>query len=543
MKKWPVFLALLLAMSTFLAACGGGEKNSDAGNGEDGSKKQVLNLYESAEIPSMDTTQATDAVSFNIMNNVFEGLYRLDKDNKPVEGIAKDVQKSEDGLTYTFTLREDAVWSDGSPVTAHDFVFAWRKVNNPESLSEYAYIMDPIKNAAAVQAGEMPVEKLGVTAVDDYTLKVELSKPIPYLLSLTTFPTFYPQKEEYVKEQGSQYALEDNTMLFNGPFAMQDWKQGQSFKLVKNEKYWDKDTVKLEQANYNIIKDTSARVNLYEAGDIDRAVLSAEYVDQYKDHEDFNTFVDPTIAFFRLNQTNELLKNKDIRLAISMGWDKQGMIDVILNNGSIPANFIVPKDFVANENGEGFREKYPEFNKTDIEKAKDHWQKGLETIGKEKAELEFLNFDTESSKKIGEYIKNQLEKNLEGLTVTIKQQPFKQKLALESKLDYDISFSIWGPDYQDPMTYLDMFVTGNPHNEMDYSNPEYDKLIKDAQSETDVQKRWEMLQEAERILLEEDAAITPMYQRGNAYMQRSFIKDLYLHPFGPELSLKWAHVE
>ncbi|WP_070119517.1 peptide ABC transporter substrate-binding protein [Bacillus marinisedimentorum] len=531
-------------MSTFLAACGGGENNDEnAGNGDDGNEKQVLNLYESAELPSMDTTQATDAVSFNIMNNVFEGLYRLDKDNKPVEGMAKDVQKSEDGLTYTFTLREDAVWSDGSPVTAHDFVFAWRKVNNPESLSEYAYIMDPVKNAAAVQAGEMPVEKLGVTAVDDHTLKVELSKPIPYLLSLTTFPTFYPQKEEYVNEQGSQFALEDDKMLYNGPFVMQDWKQGQGFKLVKNDEYWDKNTVKLEQANYNIIKDTSARVNLYEAGDIDRAVLSAEYVDQYKDHKEFNTFVDPTVAFFRLNQTNELLKNKDIRLAINMGWDKQGMIDVILNNGSIPANFIVPKDFVANENGEGFREKYPEFNKTDIEKAKEHWQKGLQTLGKDQAELEFLNFDTESSKKIGEYIKNQLEKNLEGLTLTIKQQPFKQKLALESKLDYDISFSIWGPDYQDPMTYLDMFVTGNPHNEMDYSNPEYDKLIQDAQSETDVQKRWEMLQEAERILLEEDAAITPMYQRGNAYMQRSFIKDLYLHPFGPEFSLKWAHVE
>lgn len=544
MKKWTIFLSLILAVSMFLTACGGGNDDAaDNAGGAEGEKDQILNLYYTSELPSMDTTQATDAVSFNIMNQVFEGLYRLGSDNQPVPGIAESYEASDDKLTYTFKLREDAKWSDGSPVTAHDFVFGWRKVVSPDTLSEYAYIMDPIKNATAVQNGEVPVEELGVTAVDDYTLKVELEKPIPYLVSLTTFPTFYPQKEAFVTEQGKQFAMEDTAMLYNGPFVMENWKHGEQFKLVKNDQYWDKDTVKLEQANYKIIKDTSARVNLYETKEIDRAVLSSEFVEQYRNTEDFQTHLDPTVAFFRLNQENPVLANKDIRLALNMGWDKEKMTTVLLNNGSIPANFWMPKEFVTDEEGKDFRAKYPEFNTTDLEKAKEHWEKGLAALGKEKVELELLNFDSESSKKIGEYLKNQLETNLPGLTLNISQQPFKQKLALESELDYDISFSIWGPDYQDPMTYMDMFTTENPHNEMAYSNKEYDRLINEAQSETDVKKRWEMLQEAERILLEEDAAIAPMYQRGTAFVQRAYVKDLHMHPFGPEYSLKWAYVE
>lgn len=542
MKKWTTLLSLVLVFSLFLTACGGGDDNAKDNGGASGKEDQVLRLTDTAEIPTMDTTQATDAASFTTMNNVFEGLYRLGKDNQAVPGMAEDVQISDDKKTYTFKLRKDAKWSDGSPVTAHDFVFAWRKALTPETLSEYAYIFNGIKNAESIQEGKATPDTLGVTAVDDNTLKVELEYPIPYFVDLTTFPTFYPQKEEFVKEQGKNYALKDETLLYNGPFVLSDWGT-EGYKLKKNDQYWDKDTVKLNEVSYKIVKDTSARVNLYETGTIDRAVLSAEFTEQYKDKPDFNTVAEPLIAFFRMNQKNPILANKDIRMALSMGWDKKGLTDVILNDGSLPANYIVPTEFLQDEEGKDFRDKYPEMNATDAKKAADHWKKGLAALGKDKVELELLNFDTESSKKVGEYLKNQLEKNLPGLTVTIKQQPFKQKLALESALDYDFSFSIWGPDYRDAMTYLDMFLTGNGNNNMDYSNPKYDKLINDAKLETDTKKRWEMLQEAEHILIAEDAAIAPMYQGGQAFLQKENLKDLIKHPYGPDFSLKWAYFE
>ncbi|MBW3111960.1 peptide ABC transporter substrate-binding protein [Bacillus sp. MCCB 382] len=548
-KKFSFLLVLLLALSTFLAACGGDKKtdSNEEGSGAGGSdekKEQVLNLLEGSEIPSMDSTLATDSVSFKIMNNVYEGLYRLGEDDKAVLGMAaEEPQISEDGKTYTFKIR-DAKWSNGDPVTANDFVYAWQKALNPDTGAEYAYIMYDIKNAAKVNAGEVPVEELGVKATDDKTLEVQLETAVPYFKALLSFATFYPQNQKFVESQGDKFGLEADTALYNGPFTLSEWKHEQSYKLSKNDNYWEADAVKLDEVNFNVVKDTATGVNLYETNKVDVAGLSAEFVDKYKSDENFKTLAETSVFFLRLNQKNEVMKNVNARKAIDAAYDKQGMVDVLLNNGSLPAYYLVPKDFVTGPDGTEYREAVGDFGGFDAKKAADYWAKAKEELGKDSIELELLNYDSDSSKKIGEFLKEQLEQNLEGLTVKIKAQPFKQKLELESKGQYDFSFAGWGPDYPDPMTFVDMFVTDGAHNQMGYSNPEYDKLIEQAKGELldDPEARWQAMVDAEKILFE-DQAISPMYQRGSAYLERPYVKGLLRHSFGADASYKWAYIE
>ncbi|KAF6510928.1 Oligopeptide ABC transporter periplasmic oligopeptide-binding protein OppA [Geobacillus stearothermophilus] len=548
-KRFSFFLVLLLALSTFLAACGGGKDNNNAQGGQGGEKpaekkEQVLNLLESQEIPSLDSALATDAVSFIVLNNVMEGLYRLGKDNKPVPGIAESYEVSQDGKTYTFKLRQDAKWSNGDPVTAHDFEFAWKRVLDPKTKSEYAYIMYDIKNAEEANTGKVPLDQVGVKALDDYTLKVELKNPVPYFVGLTAFGTFMPQNEKFVKAQGDKYGLEANTTLYNGPFVLSEWKHEQGWTYTKNPNYWDKDAVKLEKVNVKIVKDTATAVNLYETKQADRVGLTAEFVDKYKNDKNFHTKLDPRLYWLRMNTKKEPLNNVNARKAIAMAIDTQAMVDTLLNNGSIPAKFTVPKDFVTGPDGKDFRDVNGDLVNYNPDEAKKLWEQAKKELGKDKFTLELLNYDTDNAKKIGEYVKAQLEQNLPGLTVNIKQQPFAQKLKLESNMQYDLSFSGWGPDYQDPMTFLQLWTSTSPHNQTGWSNAEYDKLIKDAQTTlaNDQQARWDAMLKAEKIVFEE-MPIAPLYQNGVAYLQREYVKDFVTHTFGADYSLKWAYVE
>jgi oligopeptide transport system substrate-binding protein len=545
-KRFSLFFVFVLVLSTFLAACGDKDAKKEDKKDAKEDVKQVLNLPETSEIPSMDSSLATDAVSFNVMNNVLEGLYRLGEDGQtPTEGVAEKHEVSEDGKTYTFTLRSDAKWSNGEPVTANDFVYAWKRAVNPKTAAEYAYIMFDVKNAAKINNGDLPVDQLGVKAVDEKTLEVQLETAVPYFISLTSFATFYPLNEKFVTEQGSKHGTEANTTLYNGPFTLSEWKHEQSFQLKKNPNYWDAKTVKLEEVNYSIIKDTATGVNLYETEQIDRIALDAEFVDKYKSSEEFSTYQEPTVFFLRLNQKDKLLKNKKARQAINMGWDKQLFVDTILNNGSIPANFLVPENFVQGpEDKKDFRDANGDLVKTDKAEATKLWKEALKEVGVDSYKLVLLNYDSESAKKTGEYLKEELEQTLPGLTVDIKPQPFQQKLDLETKGDYQFSYAGWGPDYPDPMTFVDMFVTDGTHNQMDYSNPKFDDLVKKSKTElmSDLPKRWESLQEAEKILFE-DAAIAPMFQRGRAYLQRPYAKNIVKHNFGGDFSFKWAYIE
>ncbi|SFI04747.1 MULTISPECIES: peptide ABC transporter substrate-binding protein [unclassified Bacillus (in: firmicutes)] len=547
-KKVSLITALALSTSVLVAGCGNGEKASTTEQGKEGNvalaDKQVLNLLETAEIPSMDTSKATDGVSFRVFVNAMEGLYRLDKENKPTPGMAKDVKISEDKKTYTFHLR-DTKWSNGEPVKAQDFVFAWRRAVDKATASEYAFILFDVKNAEKINKGELPLEQLGVTAKDDKTLVVELEKPTPYFLDLTTFPTFFPLNEKYVKEQGDKYSLESDKLLYNGPFVMSEWKHERSYQLKKNPNYWDKDNVKLEEINVSVVKETSTGVNLYDSNEVDRVILSSEFVDKYKKSDEFKLELDSRMYFIRFNQKNQIFSNKKARQAIDLSYDKKGIANVILNDGSLPAYYLVAQKFTKGPDGKDFRETNKNFHdgKGNAAKAKKLWEEAKKELGQDTITVEMLNYDKDNLKKVGEYIKAELEKNLPGLKVNMKQQPFKQKLELEKKLEYEFSLSSWGPDYPDPMTFIDMFITDSAFNEMAYSNKKYDELVAKAKGEllTDEKARWKALSEAEKILFD-DAAISPVYQQGVAFLEKSKVKGTAKHTFGGDFSYKWTYI-
>ncbi|MFJ8452679.1 peptide ABC transporter substrate-binding protein [Bacillus paramycoides] len=547
-KKIPLLLASTLTASMLLGACSYQKEDAKAKGKETATSssngKQILNLTELSEIPSMDASLASDSASSTALNNTMEGLYRTGKDQKRMPGVAEDVQKLDDGKKYIFKLRKDAKWSNGEPVTAKDFVYSWKRAVNPDTKATYSYIMFDIKNAEKIHKRELPADQLGVKAIDDYTLEVELDNPVPYFIDLTVYPVFYPLNENFVKSQGDKFGLEANTTLYNGPFVMSDWKHEQSFQFKKNPSYWDNKTVKIEEINFNIVKNTSTDVNLYETNAIDRAVLTSEFVDKFRQNPEFQTRKEAGVAYLRFNQNNKYLSNTNLRKAISMSFDRDNIAKVILNNGAIGAYGFVGKDFAEGPNKKDFRAENGNLVETDSKEAKKLWETAKKELGTDKIELEFLSFDNEDAKKIGEFLKGEMEKNLPGLTIKIKQQPFAQKNKLEDSQQYDMAFGIWAPDFPDPISYLDMFVTNGSQNKTGYSNPKYDELILKAKTDTkDLQARWNNLLEVEKILIKEDAVIAPIFQKGSAYVVKGAVKDIIPINYGGKLTYKWASVE
>ncbi|WP_020060492.1 peptide ABC transporter substrate-binding protein [Bacillus sp. 123MFChir2] len=533
-----LLIGIILATSLLISACSNPSSKSKEVSG-----KQVLNVTISEEIPSLDTAKSMNGTSAHVMQNIFEGLYVLDEKDNPVPGVAKSFEKSTDGKTYVFHLRKDAKWSNGNTVTARDFVYSWQRTVKPETASQYAYMLFNIKNAEPINKGALAVDQLGVKAIDDITLEIQLEKPLPYFLYLLTLPIYLPQHESFVEGKGSKYGLEPEHLTYNGPFVLSEWKHEQEFKLKRNDTYWDKNKVKLEEINFHIVKDTATAVNLYETGSIDRTPINSSFVDKYKEKSDFYTTKDSAIAMLRFNQKNSTLANTKIRQSLSMALNKEAVVNHFLNNGATAAEGLVPEGYKNEKNGKDFRKENGDLAVYNVEKAKNLWEDAKKELGVEHITLEFLTFEQDQAKQMAEYIKGELEKNLQGLTINVKTQPFKQKLQLEQTGQYDISMVVWAPDYKDPISYLELFTKDNLNNKMSYSNKGYDKLIHSAKNDfvLDEQKRWKAMQEAERILLE-DAAIAPLYHTGSAYVQKEYVKGIEKHQFGGVYTYKHAYI-
>ncbi|MFS7155652.1 peptide ABC transporter substrate-binding protein [Carnobacterium maltaromaticum] len=560
MKKGKLvsLLGIALTSTIVLAACGGGsgsDKASDSASKDSSgkmAKKQELNLIESAEIPTMDSVMNTDTVGSIVMNNVFEGLYRQDLDNNPVLGMAAEEPKiSDDKLTYTFKIRDDAKWSNGDPVTAGDFVFSWRRLVDPTTAAPYSYMMDGvIANASAVIAGEKQPDELGVKAVDDKTLEIQLERAVPYFKGLLSLAMYYPQNEKFVTEQGEKYASNSDALVYNGPFKLAAWDgTGLSWEYDKNDTYWDKDTVKLDKINVDVVKETSTALNLYDDGQIDRMVLTGEYVQTRQDDPDLKKFPTSSVFFLKFNQERNgkatPLANENIRKALSMAFDKQAYADTVLQNGSVPANGLVPAGLAKDpKNDKDFRKENGDLSKYDAKKAQEFWKKGLKELGVDKLDLEFLSDDTENAKRSSEFMQGQLEENLDGLKITLRNVPFKVRIDNNDKQDYDIQLSGWGADFSDPINFLELFETGNGNNKLGFSNEKYDSLLKEISttSLTDPEKRWEQMLEAEKVLFD-NGAIAPIYQRYWAVLEKPTVKDIGYHLVGADYSYKWTYLE
>lgn len=534
MRKFKMVLSTLFVLG-LLSGCGGSKEAAPTEAKKEAIKSNIVTIANDVELSSMDTGLATDGTSFEAIASVLEGLYQLDGAGNTIPGMAVKEEISEDGKVHTFTLR-DAKWSDGQPVTANDFVFAWRRLANPKTASEYAYMIGVagIKNAEGVMSGEKPITELGVTAVDDKTLKVELDYPVPFFDQLAAFPPFYPIREDFYDKYKEQYALTPEAILSNGAFKMTEWNQGANYTMVKNDQYYDADKVKIDGLNFQVVKDAQSAMVAFDQGNVDYVKLTGEMVDQYKESPELINTLGGYLWYISPNQKVPGLENANLRRALALSFDKEQIAEHLLKDGSIAANFAVPVKLAVGPDGKDFRETTPSYLNVDKAKAKEYYEKAKQELGKDKFAYELVFEDTEASKKVAEYLKSEIETNLPGMTINLKQQPKKARLQLMQNGVYELGLTRWGPDYADPMTYLDMWITGASYNYGSWSSKEYDKLIFDT-SKGDLTgkpaERWEALKQAEKVCMDA-AAILPVYQTGSAVMIKKDLTGFEFHSVG-----------
>ncbi|GEQ37071.1 peptide ABC transporter substrate-binding protein [Tetragenococcus halophilus] len=554
MRKKHVYS--LFAMSALvLAGCttGGTQDSGDegAGGGGSGTSGNEYTFIERQEMPTADLSQATDTVSFSALNNVYEGIYRLDENNEPQPaGAAEEAEVSDDGLTYTIQLREDATWSNGDPVTADDYVYGWQRTVDPETASEFAYIYEPVENAEAVMDGDADLDELGIEAVDDYELEITLERPTEYFDNLLAFPVFFPQNEEVVEENGDDYAQTSDNLVYNGPFVLADFDGPGSdteWAYDKNEDYWDADNVSLDRVNVNVVKEASTALNLFQDGQADEITLSGELAQQMANDPDYLTVPQASTFYMEMNQDDEdsPFNNENFRKAISYSIDREALVNSVLADGSIEPSGLVPSDMSENpETGDDFIEDAGSQVEYDPEQAQEYWEQAQEELGEDSLEIDLLADDTDGSRRAQEFLQESIQDSLDGVSVSLSPVPFSVRLDRSTSGDFDMALSGWAADYADPSAFLDLFQTDTSNNHGKYSNEDYDQQMDEATNENgnDPEARWGNLVEAEKIIME-DQGVVPLYQNAEAHLRADRINGLVSHPAGAQYDYKWVTVD
>ncbi|MFC4618939.1 peptide ABC transporter substrate-binding protein [Camelliibacillus cellulosilyticus] len=542
MKKFSLSLTLLLSIVLILSGChfsGSSKKSTDEANRTSSSKNEgTLNLYFQNDIPDLNPLITTDANSFSVLGNVLEGLYRLDKENKPVPAMAKSVDISDDGKTYTFTLRDGVKWSDGSPVTSQDFRDGWLLEMSPEIASSYSFILtDYIVNGAEYNQKKVTADKVGLETPNDKTLIVHLKQPTPYFLGLTTFAKYFPVKKSFYDQHKTDFGTSPDKLLYNGPFVLKSFNPASGVKLNKNDQYWDKNSVKIAKIDIKVIKEASTALNLYNSGSLDYVLLTSDDVNDYKDNKEYGTSTNFRSYYVQFNTGDKILKSKNIRRALQLSYDPKVLQDVILNNGSKGATGLIPPG-MDGVNGKTFRELNGDIIKPDVKLAKKLWDKGIQELGKTPT-LTLLVSDDSVEKDTATFLQSQWKKYL-GVDVQLTTKPYSGRLQAMRDNEYQMAISAWGADYNDPMTYMDLWKGPKSAFRGNYNNPTYDQLITQAKTEPNEQKRMEYLLKTEKILLKDDAVLAPLYYQGQAFMQKSNVKGLVFHPWGNPWDYKHA---
>ncbi len=540
-KRWVGF-GLLVAAFAFVAGCGVFESEGGGGNESGGEDAEVLRDYLAGDISTLDTAQATDGYSFNVINNFVEGLYRLDENEEPVPGVAESVEVSDDGLSYTFTLRDDARWADGEPVVSEDFRYAWLRAMDPEVAGSYAFLLSEyIEGGSEYNAGEGSADDVAIRTPDDRTLEVKLANPTPFFLSLTAFPTYMPLREDFVEEQGDEYAQTADNLLANGPYVPTEYNPSDGVVFEKNEEYWDKGNVDIETVDARVIGDAQTALNLYKSDELDVVALDSENVERFADSDEFTVEAAFETLILYFNNADETLANENIRKALQRGFDREEYVDGLLGGVSEPAYGLVPPEMAGPSEDESFREftgdVIPEF---DPDSARELYERGVEELGEEPT-IEISVSDISTSQDAGTFLQSQWEENL-GADVEVRILPFDALLEAAGEGEYQISASTWIADFNDPVNYLDLFTTNSSFNDPNFENEEYDDLISGAKSEEDPEPRMEMLRDAERLLLDEEAAIAPVYYAESASLVKPDIT-YETHPFAPGVDYKLVEMD
>lgn len=551
-KKWAFSVVALSGL--VLAGCYGGSANTKSSNSASGNSTDgggVFNLVVPQEMPTADLSLATDTISFTALNNVYEGIYRLDKDSKPQPAGASELAEvSEDGLTYKIKLREDAKWSNGDPVVAADYVYGWQRTVDAATASEYAYLFAPVANAEEITAGKKDKSELGIKAVGNHELEITLTKQTPYFQYLLAFPSFFPQKQSVVEENGDAYASASDKAVYNGPFTLTDFDgpgTDTEWSYKKNDNYWDKDAVKLSEIKVSVVKESSTALNLFKDGQADDVILSGELAQQNANDPAYTSVKEARTSYIELNQreADSPFKNVNLRKAISYSINRDALVKQVLGDGSVVSTGLIPADMSKNpETNEDFAKEAGKLVSYDKDKAKEYWEKAKKELGIDSLEFNLMASDDDASKKVIEYIQNSIQENLDGVKVKPTPVPFSVRLDRSSSGDFDTVLGGWAADYADPSSFTDLFVAGNSYNRGQWSNADYDKVVDDSGNKDagDEQARWADLQEATKIMAD-DMGVIPVYQKAEGHLVNEKIKGIVHHAAGASWDYKWTYVE
>lgn len=549
MKKSKL-LALILAAAMVMttSGCGftGAASSTAATSGTAQSQSTApasngtITVYDTNEIRTLVQWAASDNNSFTILNNVSEGLYRLNAKHEPEPALAESYKVSDDKLTYTFTLRDGLKWSNGTALTAKDFVFSWLKQMSTDATNGYSFIMtDYIVNGAEYLDNKAKAEDVGVKALDDKTLEVKLKQPTPYFVRLTVLPMFFPLNEEYVKSQGANFGLKADNMIYCGPYTLSAYDPASGSTLKKNDSYWDAANVKVPNVSVRIIKEQATALNAYKSGELSRVVLSSSDVPAMKSSAEFSSTSEFRTTYLQYNLTNKAVSNKNIRLALGYAVDRKTLTDVVLADGSAPATGLIANSMYG-DGKKSFRELNGDITAFDAAKAKEYWDKGVKELGSAPS-LTLLTEDDSVTKTVATYIQGEFKKNL-GIDVKIDSKTKKAKNQLMDDNNFQMAITAWGADYDDAMTYMDLWTNGTPYRG-NYKSEAYNSLIADAKKQTDDAKRLQDMLTAEKTLVSDDAVVSPLFYRGFAYLTKPNVENLVTHPFGPPIEFKYASLK
>ena len=525
-KLFSMVLCAMMALT--LAGCGG--------SGDDSS---TYTYSSELDIKNLDSADAEDGCSFTALHAIIDGLMKPAKDGTTTYGIAKSSEVSEDGLTHTYKLR-DAKWSNGDPVTANDFVYAWHRIFKNKG-NYYYMFCDGIANIAGAQelSDKIDAEQdltdddlnsLGVKAVDDKTLEVTTTTRVSFFDELMSFPCFYPINEKFAEKQGDKYGKSADSILANGAFTMTNWEPGSVAEFEKNDKFYAAKDVKIDKLVMKLVQEPKVAAQSFEAGETDFAIINSDLVDKYKKDESFKNISEGFLFYIQPNLENSDLANLNVRKALSLAINRKDLCENVLKDGSQAASGFVPSGLSISPEGKDFRDEADTYTSYDKKAAQAALDEGLKELGKSEITLRVTYGTDESPMDVfATYLQNALSK-LDGIKVemvaTTKQNRIYNK---QKNGDFDLAVTRWGPDYGDPTTYLTIALSTNSSNYGKYTNSELDALMDKVANESDANTRWQKMKDAEKILLDGYAYI-PVFEKGAATLQNPKVKNLVIKP-------------
>ena len=528
---FSAFIALMIILSWATSLISENNQRADAIDPE----SKTITLLLGSEPPQLDSTRTTDSVSIMILGHVMEGLLRYDENNNIVAGVAEKWEIRDDGAT--FWLRDDAKWSDGKAVTANDFIFAWKTALEPKTASEYSFILYPIKNAEAINTGQLESKYLGATAIDELTLEVVFERPLAYFEELVAFPTYNPIREDFFNSTNGRYGADVEDLIYNGPFEMSVWIHGAHVRLDKNDHYWDKNRIKINSIDMPYMtSDSATTINLFRDGKIAMiGALGSEQLDTaLKERWRLLRTSDGGSWFTVFNfKQDRITHNWNLRKALQLSSDSSELVNKIIKlPGYIPSDSLFPV-WLKGTNG-FFRQEHPAAKiKPDTNLAIEHLKQAEKELGLEgNISLTILVDDSPGASKQAEYFQNLYSSKL-GIDIKIDKQIFKQRLAKMRAGDFDIALYGWGPDFNDPLTFGELFASWNPNNNGSFFNEDYDKYVRISQTSLDKKERMEAFAKQQEILINE-VALIPNYERGVVYVKDKRLEGLVRRVVGPD---------